>query len=114
MRDDVIKANLDTFRKEFREDIRQDIKASVSEAVTDLSNIIASFAQQVDDRFNNIETRQDELDKKIDRLVNTIDGFVSRIDRYETEQTARDNQFEKLLIWARKVSKKTGIPLEHL
>lgn len=39
---------------------------------------------------------------------------VSRIDKYETEQAARDNQFDKLLVWARKVSEKTGVPLEDL
>ena len=60
-----------------------------------------------------------KLDEKasqtsLDRLTNTIDGFVKRLDDNETEQTARDSQFEKLLIWARKVSKKTGIPLENL
>lgn len=38
----------------------------------------------------------------------------ARIDKYETELAARDSQFEKLLVWARKVSKKTGIPLDNL
>jgi len=36
------------------------------------------------------------------------------IDRYETEQLMRDNQFNRLLEWARKVSEETGIPLENL
>jgi hypothetical protein len=43
-----------------------------------------------------------------------MDKFLARIDTYETEQIARDSQFEKLLDWARKVSVKTGIPLENL
>jgi hypothetical protein len=47
-------------------------------------------------------------------LVNTVDGFVKRIDDYEIEQISRDRQFERLLDWARKVSEKTGIPLENL
>ncbi|MBI3624210.1 hypothetical protein HY218_01105 [Candidatus Saccharibacteria bacterium] len=47
-------------------------------------------------------------------MLNTIDGFIARIDKYETELAARDSQFQKLLVWARKVSKKTGIPLENL
>lgn len=47
-------------------------------------------------------------------FLTTIDGFLARIDHYETENAARDHQFEKLLVWARKVSDKTGIPLENL
>ena len=50
----------------------------------------------------------------LDRLTNTIDGFVGRLDGVETEQVARDRQFERLLDWARKVSEKTGMPLENL
>lgn len=92
----------------------KELESKIDKAVVDLSEIIGNFAQQIDDRFNKIEARQDALDLKIDRLVNTIDGFIARIDRYETEQTARDSQFNKLVDWARKVSEKTGIPLENL
>jgi hypothetical protein len=61
----------------------------------------------------------DKLDQKasqssIDSLIGTIDSFIKRLDDNEIEQAARDNQFEKLLVWARKVSEKTGIPLENL
>ena len=93
---------------------KDDVQEIVDKAVTDLSEIIAHFGQQIDTRFNEVEARQRELDRKFDRLLNTIDTFIGRIDRYETEQLARDNQFDRLLEWARKVSEKTGIPLEKL
>ncbi len=63
---------------------------------------------------NNIEDEIIDFRKSHDRLLNTIDKFIARIDDYETEQVARDSQFQKLLEWARKVSEKTGIPLENL
>ena len=50
----------------------------------------------------------------LDRLTNTIDSFVKRLDDAEIEQSSRDLQFERLLEWAREVSKKTGIPLKNL
>jgi len=60
-----------------------------------------------------------KLDEKasqasLDRLTNTIDSFVKRLDDAEIEQSSRDLQFERLLSWARQVSKKTGIPLRDL
>ena len=121
---------------------KQDVEEIVDKAVTDLSEIISTFAQQVDTRFNKLETKVDAIDTRLEnveikvislesrlehvehellelreshhRLLITIDGFVARIDRYESEQLARDNQFNRLLEWARKVSEKTGIPLENL
>jgi septal ring factor EnvC (AmiA/AmiB activator) len=72
------------------------------------------FEFQVNSRFDKIETNIIDLQKSHDRLLCTIDRFLARIDTYETEQIARDSQFKKLLDWARKVSAKTGIPLENL
>ena len=89
---------------------RQDITKlndKIDESFSDLTDLLQTFMKQVDERFNEMET-------KYDHLINTIDGFISRIDKYETELAARDSQFEKLLVWARKVSDKTGIPLENL
>lgn len=73
--------------------------------------------------FNYIEDFRSEVNQKLDRkaeqssldsLQRTIDRFVGRLDEQEVELRARDSQFEKLLDWARKVSEKTGIPLENL
>jgi septal ring factor EnvC (AmiA/AmiB activator) len=82
--------------------------------IDDVINILQDFMKHVDERFNSIESEIVQLKESHNRLLNTIDGFVGRIDKYETELAARDNQFEKLLSWARKVSEKTGIPLENL
>ena len=112
----------------------------MNEAVTrkdidEVIGILHDFMKQVDDRFNGVEQRLGGVEQRLggveqrlsvleqevgalkashDRLLNTIDGFIGRIDKYETELAARDHQFEKLLAWARKVSAKTGIPLENL
>jgi len=73
--------------------------------------------------FKYIEEFRTEVNAKLDqkasqssmeRLIDTLDGFVKRLDDNETEQSARDMQFERLLEWAREVSKKTGIPLRDL
>jgi len=93
---------------------KQEVQEIVDKAVTDLSEIISTFAQQVDTRFSKVEKELSELRESHQRLLSTIDGFVGRIDRYETEQLMRDNQFNRLLEWARRVSEKTGIPLENL
>lgn len=73
--------------------------------------------------FKYIEEFRNEVNTKLDqkasqdsmeRLLNTLDGFLKRLDDIETEQSVRDLQFERLLEWAREVSRKTGIPLKDL
>lgn len=92
----------------------QQLDSALRTQTEEIVGILQSFMQQTSDEFEKINNRLDGLDQKYDRLVSTIDGFVSRIDKYETELAARDNQIEKLISWARKVSEKTGIPLENL
>lgn len=89
--------------------------------IDEVIDIMKEFMSQVSNQFNEVNSQFNEVNKRLDRLdrdynhlINTIDSFVGRIDKYETELAARDSQFEKLLMWARKVSEKTGIPLENL
>lgn len=77
------------------------------EQFTKLFNYIEEFRTEINQRM-------DDFDHKINSLTNTLDKFMQRLDDFEAEQAARDSQFEKLLEWARKVSEKTGIPLENL
>ena len=97
-----------------KEELKEVLESSLSKQTDELVNLIHVFMDQVDTRFKAVETEIIELKESHNKLLNSIDGFISRIDKYETELAARDNQLEKLLAWARKVSKKTGIPLEDL
>ena len=63
-------------------------------------------------RFDDVDGRFDKVDERIDRLVSSMDGFVKILEDERAENAARDAQFERLLAWARKVSDKTGVPLE--
>lgn len=101
-------------KREFETTLDVRLKKQTEEIVNDLTGVIQGFMVQVDARFNKIEADIAELNKKYDHLVQTLDTFIARIDHYETEMAMRDRQFERLLVWAKKVSKKTGIPLENL
>jgi len=87
-------------------------QAASRKDIDEVIDILHVFMKQVGDEFAGVKQRLDEQDRKYDRLITTIDGFISRIDKYEIEQLARDRQFSRLLDWARKVSEKTGVPLD--
>jgi phage shock protein A len=66
------------------ERLEKSIDQKIVKAVSDLSDVIANFAQQVDNRFNRVEERLDKLEVSHEKLISTIDGFVTRNDTYET------------------------------
>ncbi len=80
--------------------------------IDELIEIMRDHMHFTSERFDSIENEIVDLKKSIDRLVSTVDAIIGRIDTHETEMAARDAQFNRLLAWAKKVSKQTGIPLE--
>jgi exonuclease VII large subunit len=93
---------------------KEDVQEAVKGVTEELSSIIRDFAQQVDERFNGLERSAKKAEDNYARLLDTLDHFLKRLDDSESNDAARDTQFERLLTWARKVSEKTGIPLENL
>jgi len=89
-------------------------QSATREDIDEVIGIVKDFMAQSAIQLDGVNKRLDNLDKKYDHLITVIDGFISRIDKYEVELAARDAQFQRLLEWARKVSSKTGIPLENL
>lgn len=70
------------------------------------------MSEQFDSLSNRLDSKASQ--DSLDRLANTIDSFVKRLDSAEVEQAARDAQWNRLLDWAREVSKKTGVPMPNL
>jgi len=111
---------------------KAELKESLAGQTDEIVGLLKEFMGQVDDRFNKIEEQQQKFEFKVNarfdhldtqlsdfdiklvKLTDTLDGFLKRLDQTGTEQAARDSQFERLLVWAHKVSEKTGIPLENL
>lgn len=62
--------------------------------------------------FGAVHAELADIRGDIGQLRAAPDDMAKYISDNDTEQAARDAQFERLLEWARKVSEKTGIPLE--
>jgi septal ring factor EnvC (AmiA/AmiB activator) len=90
-----------------------EVQEIVNKAVDDLSEIIQSFAHNVDVRFNKVEADIAELNKKYDHLITTLDTFLKRLDNIEIDNRARDAQLARLERWIEQVAAKTGIKLEY-
>jgi hypothetical protein len=57
--------------------------AEMKAQTDEILGLMQTFMNQVDERFNGVEARQDEQDRKFDRLMNTLDAFLKRLDDHE-------------------------------
>lgn len=89
-------------------------KQDILDSQKEITDVIQDLIVRFDARFKDIEREIVDLKASHDKLINTIDAIIKRYDDMDVENAARDSQFQKLLSWARKVSEKTGIPLENL
>lgn len=95
---------------------KSELSQALNEQTTEISQVIAEFAGQVNSRFDDLSSRfgNTAAQDSLQGLQRTIDKFVKRLDDNELEGAAYQSQFNKLLDWARKVSEKTVVPLENL
>lgn len=63
-----------------KDDIKE-LRGELRSSFDDITSLIQSFMEQVDNRFNKVERDILELKESHERLLNTIDGFVAGIDR---------------------------------
>ena len=99
-----------------KEDLRQleeSIDKKIDRAVADLSEIIATFAQNVDDRFGKLEDRMERIERNMDRLTDTLHHFIKRLDDIEADNVARDAQLARLERWIEQIASKTNVKLEY-
>lgn len=71
--------------------------------------------------FRYIEEFRGDMTSELAEIRNDIRGLrdapdvvAKRLDDGDVEQAARDAQWNRLLKWAREVSKKTGVPMPDL
>ena len=55
--------------------INTDVKNMIDTAVSDLSEVMSTFATQIDHRFNEVDNKLNDIDAGYLRRTNTIDAF---------------------------------------
>ena len=96
------------------------LNEALKSQTADITDVLNGFAERVTDRYTTLDTRLITVEENmatkesIDHLINTMDDFIRQITDNEAEQAARDAQWNRLIEWAREVSKKTGVPMPDL
>jgi hypothetical protein len=95
-------------------DLQVIVAKSLGDAVHDISKTMVTLAQSTNGHLEAIRREHHELAINVHKLADTIAGYSARIDSYEAERLSAQTQHQNLLDWARRVSVKTGIPIDKL
>lgn len=100
-------------KKELADVLDKRLEEQTKAITNDIGQQIDRLSFMIQEKFDEIDNRLDKIEKTIEKLVNVLDSHLMRIENIETENSTRDLKYERLLAWAKKVSAKTGIPLEY-
>ncbi len=75
---------------------KQDVQEIVDNAVSDLADIIGTFATNVDNRFEQVDKRFDQMDKRFDKLENRVGNLEGRVGSLESGQRESSRKLANL------------------
>lgn len=79
-----------------KQEVEEIVGRAVDKAVTDLSEIISTFAQQVDARFNTLETKVDALEIKVDKLEKKVDRLEKQVNALDMKVANIESHLERV------------------
>ncbi len=97
---------------------KNDVKAIVSKSTGEILDVMQTFIQQVDNRFNKVDNRIDNLeerfDKRFDGLTNIIDGYAGKLETYAQEMAAMSHKINRLERYIQVLADKAGVDLDKI
>jgi len=90
---------------------KQDItglRAELKESFTDITSLLHVFMQQVDDRFNQVESQQQKTRDEISRVFDYLDNLLKKQSISDDERIVMGHQLDRLDKWTHELAAKIG------
>lgn len=79
--------------------------------IEDVLEVLQKFMQQVDDRFNRVESKLVEHDKRFDDLYGAVAELSAQVRDYHNEMVFLNHHVDKLTAAIKQIAKETGVKL---
>ena len=96
-------------------DLSTDIKGEIKELKTelkdsfdDITTLLQTFMQQVDERFNQVESKQSE---DISKIFDYLDRIIKQQEISDEERLVMGHQLDRLDRWTHELAAKIGYKL---
>lgn len=88
-----------------------DLRVEIKESFTDVTSILHTFMQQVDDRFIILELENKKIRQDISNILSYLDSIVKKQEISDDERLVMGHQLERLDKWTHQLADKIGYKL---
>jgi len=105
------KGEMGDLRAEFKGEMG-DLRAELKSSFEDVTSLLQTFIQQVDERFNRVESEHEAMRTDISRIFDYLDSIVKKQQISDDERLVMGHQLERLDRWTHELAKKIGYKLK--
>ena len=106
-----LRGNMKELRAEFKGEMG-DLRAELKSSFEDVTSLLQTFIQQVDERFNRVESEHEAMRTDISRIFDYLDSIVKKQQISDDERLVMGHQLERLDRWTHELAKKIGYKLK--
>ena len=90
-----------------KEDVTE-LRSELKESFSDITALLQTFMQQVDERFSGVEDEQKKTREEISRVFDYLDSVVKRQEISDDERIVMGHQLDRLDKWTHELANKIG------
>ena len=90
-----------------KEDVTE-LRSELKESFSDITALLQTFMQQVDERFSGVEHEQKKTQKEISRVFDYLDNVVKKQEISDDERIVMGHQLDRLDKWTHELANKIG------
>src|SRR3989344_3357626 len=92
-----------------KSEVQTIIDQSASKVVDELTGVFQGFMQQVDERFDKVESKMDGMQKQIQNVLDHLDSIEKRLEISEDERLVMAHQLTLLHDWVEKAANRIDV-----
>lgn len=93
-----------------KDDITE-LRAELKESFNDVTTLLQTFMQQMDERFTNIEHEQKKIRDDISKVFDYLDSVMKKQEISDDERLVMGHQLDRLDKWTHELANKIGYTL---
>ena len=112
---DKLDKRIDDFEKRVDQkfdDFEKRVDVKINKAVTDLSEVISDFSNQVANEFIKTNKRIDRLQKDMDFIMNQLDAITKKQEIDDDERLVIGHHLDRVDKWVHELADKIGYELK--
>jgi len=85
-----------------------ELRDELKESFSDITSLLQTFMQQVDERFSGVENEQKKIREEISRVFDYLDSAMKKQEISDDERLVMGHQLDRLDKWTHELANKIG------